>query len=92
MRLIDADKLKTIIQEVIEESNFKPFKDILRKMCDILDKSPTVDAVEVVRCKDCRHYDKDALWCNKNSYAFGEEYHNWYADCFCSFGERKDND
>ena len=44
---------------------------------------------EVVRCKDCKHYDKDALWCNKNSYAFGEEYHNWYSEDFCSYGERR---
>ena len=44
---------------------------------------------EVVRCKDCKHYDKDAVWCNKNSYAFGEGDHNWYEDDFCSYGERR---
>ena len=29
----------------------------------IVENSPTVDAVEVVRCKDCRHWIKDGKIC-----------------------------
>ena len=56
-------------------------------------KAPAVDAVEVVRCKDCKHikavidYGWDRLLCT--------EWH-WYPtkpDYFCSKGERRaDND
>lgn len=53
-------------------------------------EQPTVDAVEVVRCKDCKHY-KDwddgnvtcKLWTDQ--YDTGTE-----PDAFCSFGEKMD--
>ena len=44
---------------------------------------------EVVRCKDCKHYIKDTMWCKVNSNPRSETYHNWYADDFCSYGERR---
>lgn len=53
--------------------------------------SPTVDAVEVVRCKDCRHLDEETGWCNQNS-AFGDHDMDWNIyndDDFCSYGERR---
>ena len=55
-----------------------------------IEDAPTVDAVEVVRCKDCKHMEKtpDCLrWC-----------HVWNGingmgdDGFCNYGERKDNE
>ena len=53
----------------------------------ILNGVPTIDAVSVVRCKDCIHF--DGFDCNR----FGEpaEYNNPCSDDgndFCSFGER----
>ena len=51
--------------------------------------SATADMVEVVRCKDCIHYEHGkgyAPWCNHmcGLDEMGE-------DDFCSYGERKDN-
>ncbi len=57
-----------------------------------LDQLPKVDAVEVVRCKDCKHYNEDALDCNLLPWVDSSEHENWYADDFCSYGERKDNE
>ena len=49
MRLIDADALKLkVYHEWIRDS-----KEIDR----VVDSVPTIDAVEVVRCRDCRWYD-----------------------------------
>ena len=52
-----------------------------------IDHAPTVDAVPVVRCKDCKHCQYDEMfgdrWCN------GSRVH---ADSFCSDGERRDSD
>lgn len=41
------------------------------------------DAVEVVRCKDCKHYGTTA--CAMDTYAF-----DVVEECFCSYGERKE--
>jgi hypothetical protein len=51
-----------------------------------IDSVPAVDAVEVVRCKDCKHgdflgYSEGLLYCMKHSCYMDE-------DDFCSDGER----
>jgi hypothetical protein len=54
-----------------------------------LKKQPTVDAVEVVRCKDCKYYENKNInllpYCTLCGITKFE-------DDFCSCGERKDND
>ena len=51
------------------------------------------DLVEVVRCKDCKHYDKTTLGNNRDrrmcTKFLGLTIPN--PDDFCSYGERKDN-
>lgn len=61
--------------------------DITRKL---IEDAPAVDAVEVCRCKDCKHWREETLWCDMNSIDRGEHY-TWYAEDFCSYGERKEN-
>ena len=55
-----------------------------------VEEMPTVDAVEVVRCKDCiRRYDT-----NESPMCFlseGQYYEFTRDDGFCDRGERKDN-
>ena len=46
-----------------------------------LDAAPTIDAVPVVRCKDCKYF-KTRLCENEDN----------YDDWFCADGERKEND
>ena len=55
-----------------------------------LSHMPTVDAVEVVRCKDCKYWSKEkdlGMFCNH----WGSMLTETLADDFCSYGERKDN-
>ena len=91
MRLIDADKLNLLLG--ISD------RDIYAKY--MLDKMPTIDAVPVVRCRECkhfRHYGKTSLfingknikagWCQRRI-SYDEEY-RMTADDFCSYGERKE--
>lgn len=54
-----------------------------------IENAKTVDAVEVVRCKNCRHYHADTLSCDFTPYGKYYERPNWYEDDFCSYGERK---
>lgn len=56
--------------------------------------APTVDAVPVVRCNDCKHL---RVWNRKNIYAFCPKttiaflpFEQDTRTFFCSFGERKD--
>lgn len=54
---------------------------------------PTADVVEVVRCKDCRHYlysnEKcDLIDTRLNFYATDKI---WTNDCFCAWGERRED-
>ena len=84
MRLIDADELLTAFPVDDEPT--------LTKSCVrmTIQHMPTVDAVPVVRCKDCKHhhYDRSGIpYCSEGDYAYG-----WKDDDFCSYGERKDGD
>lgn len=62
----------------------------------VLDKRiaelPTADVVEVVRCKNCKHYSADG-WGYGNCYRENVEYLRMQDNGYCSFGERsKDNE
>ena len=67
---------------------------------DDLRDAPTVDAVEVVRCKDCKHINRamrepegcslcDFHSCDRIGH---ERYLYVEDDDFCSMGERRDNE
>lgn len=86
-RLIDANKLEKLIHNHLTMHLFK--EDILAAIA----KQPTVDAVEVVRCKECGKWDKATGCCSeftstrlptggRIAFVTGE-------DDFCSYGERK---
>lgn len=52
----------------------------------LINAAPTADVVEVVRCKDCKHWEDGWLgYCTKCHTAMNY-------DNFCSYGERRDND
>ena len=54
----------------------------------MIDTVPTVDAVEVVRCKDCRYMGERMSVC-RNVKVRGEILDIWVnPDDFCSYGER----
>ena len=98
-RLIDANALETAIQgtvsQVALDAPYDPewFTRLAARQFEILkiiDDAPTVDAVEVVRCKECKYYDACELTCELlfNPCATNVA---WYPEDFCSYGERKDN-
>lgn len=67
--------------------------DALYKAIDIynvIKSAPTADVVEVVRCKDCKHYEihkpSVTLNCERNGRLIP-----MMPDDFCSYGERKDD-
>ncbi len=83
-RLIDADKLER--QEYWGNERCFDYVD-----AEDIDNAPTVDAVEVVRCKDCKHYDLGVcLKIYSNGNAHPEAWQPRRPEDFCSYGERKD--
>lgn len=82
MRLIDADVLLEKMKKTDRYFNIK---------FDIED-APTVDAVEVVRCKDCKWWWKEWETCTHNNLVDGYTCATTFkADSFCSYGEMKKN-
>ena len=84
-RLIDADKLER--QEYWGNERCFDYVD-----ADDIDNAPTVDAVPVVRCKDCKHYDLGVcLKIYSDGNAHPEAWQSRRPEDFCSYGERKDD-
>lgn len=79
MGLIDAEELK---KELLSRAFFPAL------VKHAIEKCPTVDAVEVVRCKDCKYWDDDRR-CNGIENGLVREYTR--EDDFCSYGERKND-
>ena len=88
-RLIDADALKT---KAIRCETFKLYDaPVFLKAVGTkeIDKAPTIDAVPVVRCKDCKWlYDDTDDYCCRSHRGLVRICEN----SFCSYGERKDGD
>ena len=86
MRLIDADAVGEQIKEILLPISLT-LNDIVQRK---IEEAPTVDAVEVVRCKNCK-------WSTKNTMSkvvplFCElEENAVFCDDYCSYGERKEN-
>ena len=84
MRLIDADE--AIINFGFEWDDISPTRD---EFVAFLKKQPTIDAVPVVRCKDCiRRYDTDE--CPMCFLIEGKYYEYTNEHGFCDRGERKE--
>ena len=95
MRLIDADALMSYVRQHWEELYPKDGATI-----DAILVAPTVDAVEVVRCKDCIHKPTGS-GVNHDIEFPGQDYRcpcrcedYWYSwmpddDWFCANGERR---
>ena len=89
MRLIDADRSIEIVRnQAIAHPHAYHLTNYATR---VLQEAPTVDAVEVVRCRECKYrfknngHSKDGcpiidanIWMDD--------------DDFCSYGERKDGD
>lgn len=97
MRLIDADAFVTYLKSEKERQHLDKMKTEHLSVGDVIDavidelngtalcgykNTPTVDAVEVVRCKDCVYQAECAFteWLGRNR------------NGFCSCGERREDD
>mgnify|MGYP000017150293 CR=1 FL=1 len=83
MRLIDGDTLWKKLDDETWYDNADRDEIALPFVAD----APTVDAVVVTRCKDCKYYNPDEYECGCD-FAGGLPYIK--PDDFCSYGEPKE--
>lgn len=88
MRLIDADALGVgrCSKDVLPAAYCVGWNGLI----ELIENAPTIDAVPVVRCKDCKFGDwdsepHDAMVCMRTKDGFWRS-----GNDFCSFGERKE--
>jgi hypothetical protein len=82
MRLIDADLLLDDVRSHCESY----FADDFAR--EWVDKQPIVDAVPVIRCKDCKHYVDEQ--CDRYADETLGYVHSTQADGYCWVAERKE--
>ena len=90
MRLIDADALKVDFYDDYETEDGDEYSYTYVSTYQI-DNAPTIDAVPVVRCADCKCWTE---WSNGTGSCsrFALDWIGTDADDFCSMGERKDDE
>lgn len=81
MRLVDIERFPLLPNKL--ETDESEYERGYHDATDNLNAIPTVDAVPVVRCKDCKYRDgtpgQPNILCG-----------NMHDDDFCNYGERKD--
>lgn len=90
MKLIDLDEIKKYpirLNSYDKEHGNRDFVLGIESLMEYIENLPTVDAVEVVRCKDCVSYGITTNNGNPLSYMCGACGQN----DFCSNGVRKDD-
>jgi hypothetical protein len=97
MRLIDADALKlTFCRECTLRDDGCPEKTggecDVQAVYHIEHCAKTVDAVPVVRCRECKYYMKSNEQCElvDMRLKFYSTHKRWTEESFCSWGRRKD--
>ena len=94
-RLIDADKINYHEHtECMGHGDFETVRTVTEKE---IAEIPTVETVEVVRCRDCKYFNILEMECQNDAISTdnegGASYSlNFYLDDFCSYGERKEGD
>ena len=97
MSLINREALISYVDLCASCGEHNTAEDVIM----MIKTAPTVDAVPVVRCRECKHfghYGKTSLftngknikagWCQRRI-SYDEEY-RMTGDDFCSYGERKE--
>ena len=97
MRPIDGDLLmKTVFNDVVLVDG--EVKGVGLILAETVDKAPTIDAVPVVRCRECKHrytencpmYFHDFYWLEGYGEYVDDDTDHTEDDYFCPKGERKE--
>ena len=87
---------KEVVRRAIQEYCYSPKEITPGGIAKVVMSVPTVDAVEVVRCKDCKYWDtrdskgiQGICLCGEKDFYYGSEFYP-FAEDYCSYGERRE--
>ena len=83
-RLIDANALMSYMDECSKESRFRVYYGYAKSF---INAAPTVDAVEVVRCRECKYHKEEGIGMVYCPNMIGGWVEN---EWFCANGKRKE--
>ena len=86
MRLIDAEALKSYMDECSKDGRFRVYYGYAESF---INDAPTIDAVPVVRCRECKYRGTDDCIFHIKGEPADEELLLKLDNDFCSYGERK---
>ena len=101
MRAAFDEKFKETMQLIENgEDHLDNLAEGFHEADGVIFRMPTIDAVPVVRCKECKHWHEELGWCDRHSNfvdSDGAFCHPWEstewtmfdADYFCKDGERR---
>lgn len=93
-RLIDADALMNVIRQheyrLATKQGSIDYGMFTLGIQQAVDEQQTIDAVPVVRCRECKHCDPENHHCDHHMCTAAPLRRK--PDDFCSYGERKDDD
>ena len=82
---------KADAKDALQEKVFHNLTDEFYGAMQVIDEMPSADVVQVVRCKDCKHfYFADNRIPQEQRYVCEISGEIWKPDSFCSYGERKE--
>ena len=87
MRLGDLNALTGKLKNGLgnaKNAGKEDYAKIFEVFIDWVSREPTISAVPVVRCRECK-YHKPIDYCEKHAQT------GWFDDDFCSRGQRKEN-
>ena len=96
MRLCDLDEIKICVDRQYENchgysgSKKAIYREAILAVKSILHYAKPIDAVEVVRCRDCKHRGTDYCIFHIKGELADEELLRKLDNDFCSYGERKE--
>lgn len=92
MKLVDAEKV--IAQEKYYAEKYKGDfgEQVSSHTIEILDSAPTVDAVLVIRCRDCKHWQYESCFVESEEGDAGSIILDRFAFDFCSRAERRNDE
>ena len=98
MRLINADDLIPMMKYATTDNEIGVFPIMIgfNAIKRVIDDAPTIDAVKVVRCKDCEYRnedgtcDCDSLYMQMEGDLIGVEFAP-YAGFYCKFGKHRED-
>ena len=85
-RLIDADALGVgrCSKDILPDAYCAGWNGLI----ELIEKAPTIDAVPVVRCRECKHCDPENYHCDHPMGTVAPLRRK--PEDFCSYGERKE--